>query len=74
VPAQRIVPLAPPSGPEPTCPTAILETTVGSISCRLFARESPIATRTGCINPLRRQEDIPQGLKPRIFIGLLRHD
>jgi hypothetical protein len=74
VPAQRIVPLAPPSGPEPTGPKAILETTVGSISCRLFARESPIATRTGCINPLRRQEDIPQGLKPRIFIGLLRHD
>jgi cyclophilin family peptidyl-prolyl cis-trans isomerase len=46
LPAQPITPLEPPSGPEPTGPTAILETTVGSISCRLFTRESPIATGT----------------------------
>jgi peptidyl-prolyl cis-trans isomerase A (cyclophilin A) len=46
LPAQPIAPLGPPSGPEPTGPTAILETTVGSISCRLFTRESPIATGT----------------------------
>jgi cyclophilin family peptidyl-prolyl cis-trans isomerase len=46
LPPQSIAPLEPPSGPEPTGPTAILETTVGSISCRLFARESPIATGT----------------------------
>jgi len=36
--------LAPPYGPEPTGPTAILDTTAGRISCRLFTRESPIAT------------------------------
>jgi cyclophilin family peptidyl-prolyl cis-trans isomerase len=46
LPAQPIIPLAPPSGPEPTGPTAVLETTVGGISCRLFTRESPIATST----------------------------
>jgi cyclophilin family peptidyl-prolyl cis-trans isomerase len=46
LPAQPIAPLGPPSGPEPTGPTTILETTVGFISCRLFTRESPIATST----------------------------
>jgi peptidyl-prolyl cis-trans isomerase A (cyclophilin A) len=46
LPAQSNTPLAPPSGPEPTGPTAILDTTVGRISCRLFSKESPIATST----------------------------
>lgn len=46
LPAQSIAPLAPPTGPEPTGPAAILETTVGNISCRLFTKESPIATST----------------------------
>jgi peptidyl-prolyl cis-trans isomerase A (cyclophilin A) len=46
LPVQPIIPLPPPSGPEPSGPTAILETTLGSISCRLFTRESPIATST----------------------------
>ena len=46
LPAQSNAPLAAPSGPEPTGPAAVLETTVGRISCRLFTRESPIATAT----------------------------
>jgi cyclophilin family peptidyl-prolyl cis-trans isomerase len=41
-----VAPLAPPSGPEPTGRTAILETTVGDLACRLFTKESPIATST----------------------------
>jgi peptidyl-prolyl cis-trans isomerase A (cyclophilin A) len=39
-------PPPPRSGPEPTGPTAILDTTAGRISCRLFTKESPIATST----------------------------
>jgi cyclophilin family peptidyl-prolyl cis-trans isomerase len=46
LPPQPTTPLAPPSGPEPTGPTAVLETSAGRISCRLFTRESPIATST----------------------------
>jgi cyclophilin family peptidyl-prolyl cis-trans isomerase len=46
LPAQTTVPLTPPSGPEPTGPTAVLETSIGRISCRLFVRESPVATAT----------------------------
>jgi peptidyl-prolyl cis-trans isomerase A (cyclophilin A) len=52
LPAEAMLPavdgeaLPPPSGPEPTGRTAVLETTVGRISCRLFEKESPIATRT----------------------------
>jgi cyclophilin family peptidyl-prolyl cis-trans isomerase len=46
LPAPSKEPLAAPSGPEPSGPTAILDTTVGRISCRLFTRESPIATST----------------------------
>jgi cyclophilin family peptidyl-prolyl cis-trans isomerase len=40
------------SGPEPTGSTAVLETSVGRISCRLFERESPVATSTflGLVN------------------------
>jgi peptidyl-prolyl cis-trans isomerase A (cyclophilin A) len=43
---QPATPLAPPSGPEPTGPTAVFDTTEGLIRCRLFTRESPIATGT----------------------------
>lgn len=43
LPPQTTQPLAAPSGPEPTGPTAVLETTAGRIACRLFTRESPIA-------------------------------
>ena len=46
LPAQSTAPLAPPSGPEPTGPTAVIETTLGRLSCRLFTKESPIATFT----------------------------
>ncbi|WP_263384174.1 peptidylprolyl isomerase [Granulicella arctica] len=46
LPAETITPLAAPSGPEPSGPMAVLETTVGNIRCRLFVRESPIATST----------------------------
>jgi peptidyl-prolyl cis-trans isomerase A (cyclophilin A) len=46
LPPQTTAPLAPPSGPEPTGPVAIIETSVGTLSCRLFTRESPIATST----------------------------
>ncbi len=44
LPPQAATPLAPPSGPEPTGPLAVLDTSVGTISCRLFNQESPIAT------------------------------
>ena len=46
LPAQSPAPLAPPSGPEPSGPTAVIETSLGSIACRLFTKESPIATST----------------------------
>ena len=46
LPAQSAAPLAAPSGPKPTGPLAILETTLGRISCRLFTKESPVATST----------------------------
>ena len=46
LPVRPATPLPAPSGPEPTGPTAILETSVGRIACRLFTRESPIATST----------------------------
>jgi peptidyl-prolyl cis-trans isomerase A (cyclophilin A) len=46
LPPQRSAPLPPPSGPEPTGPTAVLDTTQGTIRCRLFSKESPIATST----------------------------
>ena len=52
LPAQSITPLAATSGPEPSGPTATLETSVGNISCRLFTKESPVATSTfiGLVN------------------------
>lgn len=46
LPVQTASPLAPPSGPEPTGPVAILETSLGRISCRMFTKESPVATST----------------------------
>jgi peptidyl-prolyl cis-trans isomerase A (cyclophilin A) len=46
LPPQSTAPLPPPSGPEPTGPVANIETSIGDISCRLFTRESPIATST----------------------------
>jgi cyclophilin family peptidyl-prolyl cis-trans isomerase len=32
--------------PEPTGPTALIETSLGTLSCKLFSKESPIATAT----------------------------
>ncbi|ADW70529.1 peptidyl-prolyl cis-trans isomerase cyclophilin type [Granulicella tundricola MP5ACTX9] len=46
LPAPSAAPLAAPAGPEPTGPVAVIETSVGTISCRLFTKESPIATAT----------------------------
>jgi len=34
------------AAPEPSGPTAVLETTMGRIACRLFSKESPIGTAT----------------------------
>ncbi len=52
-------PLPPPSGPEPTGPTAMLDTSVGTISCRLFTKESPIAIATfiGLVNGTKEWTD-----------------
>ena len=33
-------------GPEPTGPTAVFHTSMGTLTCRLFAKESPIAVQT----------------------------
>jgi peptidyl-prolyl cis-trans isomerase A (cyclophilin A) len=44
LPPQTEAPLAPPAGPEPSGPVANIETSAGAISCRLFTKESPIAT------------------------------
>ncbi len=50
VPAALIMPKAEPlrtqtaPAPEPTGPLAVIETTMGRLSCRLFTKESPIAT------------------------------
>jgi peptidyl-prolyl cis-trans isomerase A (cyclophilin A) len=46
LPPQSTAPLPPPSGPEPTGPVAAIETSLGTISCRLFTKQSPIATST----------------------------
>jgi peptidyl-prolyl cis-trans isomerase A (cyclophilin A) len=46
LPPQNSAPLPPPSGPEASGPTAVIETSVGKIACRLFTKESPIATST----------------------------
>lgn len=41
----RVPPLPPPaiSAPEPTGPTAIMETTMGTLTCKLFSKEAPLA-------------------------------
>ena len=51
LPAETIVPkiypapqpMLPP--PEPTGPTAVIETSMGTLTCRLFDQETPVATR-----------------------------
>ena len=35
-----------PMAPDPTGPTALIETTKGQISCKLFDKEAPVATKT----------------------------
>ena len=35
-----------PMAPEPTGPTALIETSLGKISCKLFEKEAPVATKT----------------------------
>ncbi len=32
--------------PDPTGPTAVIDTTMGSLTCKLFSREAPVATTT----------------------------
>lgn len=49
VPALSPLPAIAPAtlhGPEPTGPTAVFHTTMGNLTCRLFAKESPIAVQT----------------------------
>jgi cyclophilin family peptidyl-prolyl cis-trans isomerase len=46
LPPQSAAPLPPLSGPEPSGPVAVLETSVGKLSCRLFSKQSPLATST----------------------------
>jgi peptidyl-prolyl cis-trans isomerase A (cyclophilin A) len=44
VPAMMPLPAATVPAPLPTGPVAVIETTMGRIACRLFTKESPIAT------------------------------
>ena len=46
LPPQTAALLASPTGPEPSGPVTEIETSVGTIACRLFTQESPIATST----------------------------
>ncbi|HEY9137037.1 MAG TPA: peptidylprolyl isomerase, partial [Terriglobus sp.] len=49
IPALPILPVIPQAklqGPEPTGPTAVFHTTMGNLTCKLFAKESPIAVQT----------------------------
>ena len=46
LPPQSTAPLPPPSGPEPAGPVAVIETSAGTLSCRLFSKESPVASAT----------------------------
>lgn len=59
VPATPSAPLDAPGGPEPMGRTAVLETSAGNISCRLFAKESPIAVSTfiGLVNGTKEWTD-----------------
>ncbi len=43
-PVPPTIPALPP--PDPTGPTALIDTTAGTLTCRLFSREAPIATAT----------------------------
>ena len=44
LPALEALPVVAMSAPEATGPVAVIETTMGRIACRLFTKESPIAT------------------------------
>ena len=59
VPALEGAALAALGGPEPAGPTAVLETSAGKISCRLFEKESPIAVSTfvGLVNGTKEWTD-----------------
>ncbi len=46
VPAMKPLALATVAAPEPSGPTAVIETSMGEIACRLFSKESPIAVAT----------------------------
>jgi peptidyl-prolyl cis-trans isomerase A (cyclophilin A) len=46
VPVLKELPVAAVAAPEPSGPTAVIETTMGKIACRLFSKESPIAVAT----------------------------
>ena len=46
LPPQSTASLPSPSGPEPSGPVTVIDTSVGTIACRLFTQESPIATAT----------------------------
>lgn len=43
-PVPPALPAVPP--PDPTGPTAVIDTTMGTLTCRLYTREAPIATST----------------------------
>jgi len=44
LPAIKPIPPAAAPAPKPTGPLAVIETTMGNLACRLFTKESPIAT------------------------------
>lgn len=43
VPVVKELPVATVAAPEPMGPTAVIETNMGNIACRLFSKESPVA-------------------------------
>ena len=43
-PVPPVIPTLPP--PDPTGPTAVIDTTAGTLTCKLFSREAPVATAT----------------------------
>ena len=50
-PASIVPPPVPPAiptlpAPDPTGPTAVIDTTMGALTCKLFGREAPVATAT----------------------------
>jgi peptidyl-prolyl cis-trans isomerase A (cyclophilin A) len=48
LPSETLAPQPPPliPAPEPTGATALIDTSMGQLSCRLFEKEAPIATKT----------------------------